>query len=205
MLTADIWAKIGVLAALVLITAIYGYTRKPRVLVIGDSISISYTEPVRQILAPDASVVRIPENASSTVNALQRMETWLKLSWKDWLLHGPYRVITFNFGLHDLALHTGVQNYESNLQTIVARLKQTGAKLIFVQTTDVPSTVSAYDAPQLQAELRRVAAKVMAENGVPIIDPQILGAEQIPNDVHYTPAGGAALAVPVANAVRLAL
>ena len=38
----------------------------PRVLLIGDSISIGYTVPVRKALAAQANVHRIPENGADT-------------------------------------------------------------------------------------------------------------------------------------------
>src|SRR5215470_12616323 len=49
----------------------------PRVLLIGDSISIGYTEPVRTELAGKANVHRIPANGSSTAVGLKNVESWL--------------------------------------------------------------------------------------------------------------------------------
>src|SRR5438270_12669603 len=66
----------------------------PRVLLIGDSISIGYTEPVRALLAGKANVHRIPTNGAHTGNGLQNLDAWLGTS--------RWAVIHFNFGLHDL-------------------------------------------------------------------------------------------------------
>ncbi|MGH9721085.1 MAG: SGNH/GDSL hydrolase family protein, partial [Bryobacteraceae bacterium] len=66
----------------------------PRVLLIGDSISIGYTETVRTELKGKANVHRIPTNGATTVNGLKNID--------DWLGSKPWHVIHFNFGLHDL-------------------------------------------------------------------------------------------------------
>ena len=66
----------------------------PRVLLIGDSISIGYTVTVRTELAGKANVHRIPENGADTANGLKKID--------DWLGDSHWDVIHFNWGLHDL-------------------------------------------------------------------------------------------------------
>src|SRR5258708_25405385 len=68
----------------------------PRVLLIGDSISIGYTEPVRIELAGKANVHRIPANGSSTAVGVQNIEAWLGTAKWDF--------IHLNFWLHDLQI-----------------------------------------------------------------------------------------------------
>ena len=65
----------------------------PRVLLIGDSVSIGYTLPTRELLIGKANVHRPPTNCSSTGNGLKYLKSWL--GEKKW------DVIHFNFGLHD--------------------------------------------------------------------------------------------------------
>jgi hypothetical protein len=65
----------------------------PRVLLIGDSISIGYTLPVRELLKGKANVHRIPQNGGATDVGLEKMASWLG--------DGKWDVIHFNFGLHD--------------------------------------------------------------------------------------------------------
>ena len=94
----------------------------PRVLLIGDSISIGYTEPVRFELTNKANVHRIPENGASTLTGVKNLDQWLGTS--------KWDVIHFNFGLHDLRLDDGrhqvsLPDYETNLRTIVQRLQKT--------------------------------------------------------------------------------
>ena len=107
----------------------------PRVLLIGDSISIGYTEPVRVELTNKANVHRIPENGAATIVGVKNIDNWLGSS--------KWDVIHFNFGLHDLRLDDGkhqvpLPDYETNLRTIVQRLQKTGARLIWATTTPVP-------------------------------------------------------------------
>jgi hypothetical protein len=73
----------------------------PNVLILGDSISIGYTLPVRRLLAGEANVYRpmqadgiSPENCQGTSNSLQHLDRWL--GEREWDL------IHFNWGLHDL-------------------------------------------------------------------------------------------------------
>jgi hypothetical protein len=49
----------------------------PRVLLIGDSISIGYTLFVREMLKDVANVHRIPENGGPTRNGVEKIEGWL--------------------------------------------------------------------------------------------------------------------------------
>lgn len=181
----------------------------PRALIIGDSISIGYTQPARSLLSGQVNVQRIPCNAGMTTRALQNIDEWLGSSHWD--------VIHFNCGLWDIEdLPDGsrlvpLAEYEQNLRALVTRLKQTGAKLVWASTTPVPSPVNG--PPRSSADViayNAVALKVMQENGVQVDDlytyilPNI-GALQIPSDVHFTSDGYNALAIPVADSIRAAL
>ncbi len=65
----------------------------PRVLLIGDSISIGYTVPVRQMLRGTANVHRIPENGQYSSYGLEHIDEWLG--------DGKWDVIHFNWGIWD--------------------------------------------------------------------------------------------------------
>ena len=66
----------------------------PRVLLIGDSISIGYTVPVRKLLEGKVNVHRPLTNCGPTTRGLQGIDQWLG--------DGKWDVIHFNWGLHDL-------------------------------------------------------------------------------------------------------
>jgi acyl-CoA thioesterase-1 len=184
----------------------------PRVLLIGDSISMGYTLPVRAQLAGKANVHRPGENCGDTARGVASIDKWLG--------DGQWDVIHFNFGLHDLKyldaagqlappdkgkqVHTLAQ-YEANLRTIVARLKKTGAKLIFATTTPVPAGTQgrvADDAVKYNA----VAVRVMQEAGVAINDlhafvvPRIAQLQR-PANVHFSDEGSTQLAKVVVGVI----
>jgi lysophospholipase L1-like esterase len=181
----------------------------PRVLLIGDSISIGYTEPVRTELAGKANVHRIPTNGSSTALGVQNLDAWLGTA--------KWDVIHFNFGLHDLKIMEGGQHqvpladYESNLRTIVERCKKTGARLIWAATTPVPDAKT--NPPRAGADVivfNTVAKKIMDESGIPIDDlftlvkPR-LEELQLPANVHFNKDGYGVLAQQAAQSILKAL
>lgn len=181
----------------------------PRVLLIGDSISVGYTLPVRAKLAGEANVHRAPENCGPTSRGVERLESWLG--------DGDWDVIHLNFGLHDLKImedgthQVPIEQYEENLEQIVVRLKQTGAEVVWASTTPVPDPVGG---PGRRAEdvirYNEVAAAVMREHSVAIDDlyafalPQ-LSKIQLPENVHFSPQGSEVLARQVAESIRQAL
>lgn len=181
----------------------------PRVLLIGDSISMGYTLPVRELLEGKANVHRVPENGGPTTRGIAAMDTWLGT--------GHWDVIHFNWGLHDLKrdaqgkYQTPIEDYEKNLRTLVARLKATGAALIWCSTTPVPE--GNLNPPRRNADViayNAAAKTVMAENGIAINDlyafalPR-LSEIQRPVNVHFSGPGSRALAGAVAEAIEEAL
>lgn len=181
----------------------------PRVLLIGDSISIGYTLPVRKLLDGKANVHRIPTNAAHTRNGAEKIAQWLG--------DGHWDVIHFNFGLHDLRRmddgqrQVSLEDYEKNLETIVAALKKTGARLIWASTTPVPEgKVSPPRVPADAGLYNDAALRVMNKHGIPVDDlysfalPRLKQIQR-PVNVHFTDAGSDALAAEVARHVEAAL
>jgi len=181
----------------------------PRVLLIGDSISIGYTEPVRVEFSNKVNVHRIPANGATTANGLKNLDAWLGT--------GRWDVIHFNFGLHDLRFmennehQISLSDYQANLRAIVQRLEKTGAKLIWATTTPVPN--AEVNPPRRNAdvlEYNAAALKIMTAAGIAIDDlyemvsPR-LQELQLPANVHYTLAGYSALGLQVAQSIRKAL
>jgi acyl-CoA thioesterase-1 len=181
----------------------------PRVLLIGDSISVGYTLPVRKLLGGETNVLRIPTNGGTSGNGVFQMDAWLgKQKWD---------AIHFNFGLHDLKrLNDGepqvpIALYERYLRLFVKRLRATGAKLIWATTTPVPEgPVAPPRKPEDVVAYNAAALRVMQENGVAIDDLYAFALPRLkeiqrPVNVHFTDAGSEALAAQVAAAIRKAL
>jgi len=181
----------------------------PRVLLIGDSISIGYTPPVRDLLKGKANVHRIPTNGGPTTNGLAHL--------KEWLGSGKWDVIHFNWGLHDLKFmadgkrQVDKEDYDKNLRQLVRQLKATGAALIWAATTPVPE--GNVNPPRKDADVvayNAIAQKIMEENQIAADDlymfalPRLAEIQQ-PVNVHFTPQGSRALAKQVAASVEAAL
>ncbi len=182
----------------------------PRVLLIGDSISIGYTLQVRALLKGKANVHRIPGNGGATEVGLAHM--------KDWLGDGKWDVIHFNFGLHDAKFASETthrasrEEYVENLRKLVTQMKATGAKLIFATTTPVPkdgnlTPTRRFDSIPARNEL---AVKMMKESGVAIDDLyavvlKVQAKVGRSNDVHFEAAGYELIAKAVAASIEAQL
>lgn len=196
-----------------------GASSLPRVLLLGDSISIGYTETARKELGGVAEVFRPKVNCQHTGYGLAEVRGWLGTDRWD--------VIHFNFGIWDThyldakgklvryevtnALAEGVhvrhtpEQYRENLGKLLEVLKGTGAKLVWASTTPIMNRVG--ERFEAIPKLNEVAATLMAERGVPVDDlygfvlPRV--AEwQGPDQCHFNSAGNAALGKQVADSIR---
>jgi acyl-CoA thioesterase-1 len=191
----------------------------PRVLLIGDSISIGYTLDVRELLKGKANVARPTVNCGPSSRGVEFLDEWL--GDKKW------DVIHFNFGLHDMVFFAAdgktraeptaegarhqvpIDQYEKNLRQLVERMKKTGATLIWCSTTPVPEGSGGRIADE-SVKFNEVAARVMKENGIAIDDLHAfalpkLAEIQLPKNVHFTPEGSRVLAGQVARSIKAAL
>lgn len=192
----------------------------PKALILGDSISIGYTKPVTDLLKGKVAVSRPKANCGDTRAGLTNIDQWLG--------DGKWQVIHFNWGLHDLCyrnpeskeqghrdkvkgtLSVTLPDYEKNLETLVLRLKQTGATLIFATTTVVPEGEAGRVVGD-EVKYNAAAERVMKKHGIAIDDlyaaTKAFGPEMFlgPGNVHYTPAGYEKLAAQVATKIASAL
>jgi hypothetical protein len=192
----------------------------PKVLLIGDSISMGYTPPVQRLLKGKADVRRVDDNCQSTNYGLQHI--------KEWLGSEHWDVIHFNWGIWDMhqmeggnivvggQVRTPLPKYETNLRQLVGILKSTGAKLIWASITPLDPTrepekyginaLNCKDVPLYNA----AAAKVMAENGIVIDDLYSTALPRkdeirIGDSIHYTEEGSRILAREVAVNIQRAI
>ena len=202
------------------------YRKPARVLLLGDSISMGYTPIVREMLNGRADVYRpmrdgrSAENCAGTTKGVQHIDAWLAAD------GGKWDVIHFNFGLHDLkrvhpktrknstdpnhANQAPIETYERQLRAIVAKLKKTGAKLVFATTTPVPKGVRPHRDSTDVLRYNAVAFGVMAENGIAIDDLYAAAFSRLAKiqrkaDVHFTRQGSRFLAQKVAASLRKVL
>lgn len=183
------------------------------VLIIGDSISIGYTKHTANLLKGRFNVFHNPGNAQGTTHSLTQIDQWLKF--KQW------DIIHFNWGLHDLKhvkvagtsknsndfndpQQADIETYERNLKHLVAKLKASGAKLIFATTTPYPKGVKPARKPSDAEAYNRIAIDIMGKNKIPINDLYTLVLPRLhdiqkPVNVHFQPAGSELLAGEVAR------
>lgn len=191
----------------------------PKVLIIGDSISIGYTPPLTEMLRGKAEIIHNPGNAAHSAYGLENLDAWLG--------DAEWDVIHFNHGLHDLKYvddagqnvsdkalghqQIPVEQYGKNMEAIVSRLKETGAKLIFATTTPFPENTNGPLRMAADAERYNTAAlEIMNKHGVTVNDlyafalPR-LAELQHPLNVHFTDIGSEALARETARPILQAL
>ncbi|GAF79598.1 unnamed protein product, partial [marine sediment metagenome] len=177
-----------------------------------------YTFPVRERLEGKANLHRPARNCRSTRQTLEELDEYLG--------EGQWEVIHFNWGIHDVTHmnqegkgapppegthQVPLEEYERNVQTLVRRLKQTGARLIWASTTPIGSRTesSGFRRDADVVAYNAVAAEVMRAEDVIVNDLYALvkpRAEKLLSDgVHFTAKGCAVLAGAVAGAIQKAL
>lgn len=195
-------------------------TDLPKVLIIGDSISIGYTPHVRQMLEGKAAVFHHEGNAQHTGTGIKLIDSWIGET--DW------DVIHFNWGLWDLCyrhpesrvqgkrdkingtITTPIDQYEENLDQLVRRLRKTDAELIWAHTTVVPEDEAGRFVGD-DEKYNKAAANVMKKHNITINDLHSLTREfpaelfTQPGDVHYTKDGYRKIARQVADKILLVL
>ena len=202
-------AKLGPLTPIVEVEGL------PNVLIIGDSISIGYTLPTRDLLQGKVNLHRIPTNGGPTTKGLSDIDKWLgKRKWD--LIH-------FNWGLHDLkfmgkdgtnlvpkekggVVQVPLPDYEKNLDRLVARMKKGAKQLVWRNTTPIPAGSKARYVGD-SVKYNQAAARIMKRHDVPTLDlfnpsKQNMKAWMREANVHYFPAGSQALAEIVAEDIK---
>jgi lysophospholipase L1-like esterase len=184
----------------------------PKVLLIGDSISMQYMPYVVEELEGKALVQHSQGNSGPTMRGMVHLDKWLGDTGWD--------VIHFNFGLWDMygwrymEVDRSPKAYAERLETLVLRLKETGAKLIWATTTPIcpgpERQCKRVIDPELEKQYLDAALRVMKKHGIAINDlyaltkPRrsewALGA----NDVHFNAEGRKAHAKQVAEHIMLA-
>ncbi|MBC8353771.1 MAG: SGNH/GDSL hydrolase family protein [Planctomycetes bacterium] len=152
--------------------------RLPKVVLVGDSIRLSYAPRVTQQLAGNATIISPKANGGDSSNVLKHLDQWVIREKPD--------VVHFNCGIHDTKkfISTGKfqispEQYEENLREIVKRIRQeTDAVVLFATSTPILDQRAAAARKGRAYELlgtsieqyNEIAVRVMRELGVPIDD-----------------------------------
>ena len=195
----------------------------PRVLLIGDSISMGYTKDTREMLKGIANVHRPPFNCMHS--------TYVAENIKDWLGKEKWDVVHFNAGIWDShfldknghivsvkdsindyskvdKIRTSLEEYENNLNIILDAIISTGAKPVFATTTPIPKWIDKQRA-HLNS-LNEIAKNLMFYKQVQVNDlynyslPYLQEWQQT-DRVHFNPLGNKQLAKQVSEEILKAL
>lgn len=188
-------------AAILLLAAsiAFGQDELPEVLVLADTVHRQAASAAAKELKDQAKIEVSRTNIGDTGRALAQLDELL--GEKNWDL------IYFNFGFADLHYRDpstetiramskaagGVrvstpERYEANLRKIVERLNSTGASLVWASTTPIHSSKldNLYD-PGSEIEFNRIAAEIMRENEIPVIDLHAWIVENVENKQDPSP------------------
>ena len=148
----------------------------PKVMLLGDSIRLSYQPLVAELLAGKAEVVGPHINGQFALYTLSSIPTWITE-------FGEPDVIHWNNGIHDAGynpmrspVQIPLEDYAGNLRCIIRRVHANITKnLIFATSTPPhpakPSSEDGWSWKQGDIERYNAAAReVMAEFGVPVND-----------------------------------
>jgi lysophospholipase L1-like esterase len=180
-------------------------TNKPRVLLIGDSITEGYGGTVEKLLTDQAYVARLATSKSLGDRAFLE-EVRLVLD------NAPFKVIHFNNGLHGVGYTD--KEYARDFPKLIALLKAgaPGAKLIWATTTAkrTPHHVDEFDPFNERVKARNRLAREFAEADKLTVDDLFGLVEGHPewysdDGTHFNAAGVQAQARQVADAIRAAL
>lgn len=175
----------------------------PRVLLIGDSITRGYYPDVEKALGTRAYVGRLSTSKSLGDPALIK-EIELTLS------EQSYQAIHFNNWLHGSGYSE--KKYAQALDQVLAVLRRYAPRacIVWASTTDLAKGFQG-DHPSMARviERNRIAAGWATANGIPIDDLFSIAAQHaeyhVPDGVHFTPQGNAALAAQVAKTIGACL
>jgi len=193
----------------------------PRVLLIGDSISIDYTPDTRDMLKGKANIHRPACNCMYS--------SYVAANIKSWLGNGKWDVVHFNAGIWDChfvdengnimlevaddyynadKIRTSQVQYKENLNIIIDAILVAGAKPVFATTTTIPRWNDKQRA--YLNSLNEIAKELMSYKQVQIDDLYsyslpYLKEWQLQDQVHFNPLGKKKLAEKVSAEILKAL
>jgi lysophospholipase L1-like esterase len=184
--------------------------QKPKIFLIGDSISVQYWPYLKEYLSDIADVERkkddgqaeknldIPDGANGGDSRM--VLEYLRVKYADETFRPDYLLL--NCGLHDIKHDpkTGIiqvteEDYRKNLNEIVDLLKKNQTKLIWIRTTWVVDSIHNAKSSSIRRygddviRYNAIADKVMAERQIQSINlyefSKCQGIEHIADHVHY--------------------
>jgi len=155
----------------------------PRILVIGDSISMGYREIITEHFQRRAYVDYWLGGGWIDPNSVRGENSNMKRAWNGVLSNGPYDVVSWNaMTLHmwnpEMPDRSPDETYVANMTEVVEHLKATAPKTKFIWIRSTPFTTSledgsvVIDLEKSQRAIKRNAETdaIMKAHGIPIVD-----------------------------------
>jgi lysophospholipase L1-like esterase len=155
-----------------------------KVLLLGDSIRMSYQPMVAEMLKDYADVVGPEENCQFSAYTLASLDRWLEQLGKPDIVH-------WNNGIHDVGYNPDrkpvqytLDEYISNLKAIIEKLRATDAKIIFATSTPVhpnrpfKNTEWAWRNEEID-QYNEAALELMKSESIPVNDLHAVVAEDV--------------------------
>lgn len=179
-------------------------TDKPNVMVIGDSISIGLTGPLKDLLINSYDVFHPLDNCRNSTYTLMNIDKWMNE-------RANIDVVIWNNGLWDFVNEieitkgqpveyytTSDELYIQNLIKIAQKLKQYSKRVVFFTTTEIPQGQGTFKLGK-EIQMNQIAAETLQKYGVEILDLYTY-TMSIPNarinhfDVHFKPSSNQLIA-----------
>jgi len=183
----------------------------PAVLLLGDSIRMSYQPHVANLLSGKAEVVGPEDNCQYSLFTLSSLDRWMGQL-------GQPDIVHWNNGIHDCGhnpdrspVQIPIHMYQENLALILKRLRAATPRVIWATSTPVhperPLSDTAWSWRNEEInQYNRVARELMEANDVPINDLHALVWDQMEtylseDQLHLSEAGQEACARAAAEAI----
>ena len=187
-------------------------SERRRVLLLGDSIRMSYQPIVAKKLRSAAEVVGPQDNCQYSLYTLSSLDRWIGQL-------GHPHVVHWNNGLHDVGHNPGrfpvqipIEMYAANLELILRRLRALTPRVIWATTTPAhPARPFRQDTWSWRNEeidrYNEAAVKLMKNHGAPVNDLHALVRGDVDlylsqDQLHLSETGQETCAEAVAQAIR---
>jgi lysophospholipase L1-like esterase len=187
----------------------------PRVLLLGDSIRMSYQPHVARLLEGRADVVGPTDNCQFSAFTLSSLNRWIGELGRPDIVH-------WNNGIHDAGhnpnrdpVQIPIDEYQTNLQLILDQLKALTPNVIWATSTPVhpdrPFSDAGWSWRNEEIDQYNVVARELIErSGIPINDLHTLVGDNVAeylseDQLHLSEAGQQACASAVADCVAALL
>jgi len=189
----------AILALALTVASTQASVNLPKVLIVGDSISLGYTSVLRSALQGKFSVTHACGEISGGRCNNGRSDIILN-KMKNYYAHGDVDVTTFNIGIHDMSVAPKAANsdlpcsakprmvppteYSQNLDTIFDFLAKHSRLVIWIDTTTLPARMCAAESLD---QYNKIAEEIARKHNFYVLHVDSTGHDKV--GIHFTSQG----------------